>query len=158
MKNNSNKNNLSSKEIVQFLRDFFAKASVNIRAIEASLEGENERYNIVTPDSAILIGHSGEALHAVETLVRELLHKQGLGDKKILLDINNYKKMREHRLFEEVRRAANDVRENKTEHEFPPMNAYERLLVHNAAAEEAHVESSSVGEGRERRVKLHYIE
>lgn len=75
-------------------------------------------------------------------------HKLGI----IHIDVNNYRRERENIITELAKAAARKAIINKTSVELPPMNAYERRLVHMELASRPDVITESIGEGPERHV------
>ena len=71
-----------------------------------------------------------------------------------ILDINNYRREREHLIGEIAKAAARKALMNKQDVELPIMNAYERRLVHMELASRPDVKTESIGEGAERRVVI----
>ncbi|MDD5430987.1 MAG: hypothetical protein PHP03_02070 [Candidatus Pacebacteria bacterium] len=74
------------------------------------------------------------------------------GQRGLILDINNYRREREHLIAEIAKAAARKALLNKQDVELPAMNAYERRLVHMELASRPDVKTESVGEGPERRI------
>jgi len=72
----------------------------------------------------------------------------------IFLDVNNYRHDRERLIAELARAAAKKVSATKTEVSLPPMNSYERRLVHVELAVHPEVKTESAGEGKERYVVI----
>jgi spoIIIJ-associated protein len=72
----------------------------------------------------------------------------------IFLDINNYRHDRENLIAELARAAAKKASSTKTEVVLPPMNSYERRLVHVELAIHPDVKTESAGEGKERYVVI----
>jgi spoIIIJ-associated protein len=107
--------------------------------IEIKVEEDDEKVhiNIQTDeqDIALLIGNKGETLEAIELLTK-LSFKDDYEDKRIILDINQYKLRQEERLQEKAINLARRVLETGRPYEFRYLNSYERHLVHEAIANE----------------------
>jgi spoIIIJ-associated protein len=73
---------------------------------------------------------------------------------RVWLDINNYRRERERLIIELAKAAAHKAIINKEEIQLPPMNAYERRLVHLEIASHPDLKTESIGEGKERRVLI----
>lgn len=110
---------------------------------EILLEESDERLkiNITVPSSdvALLIGNRGETLEAIELLTK-LSFKDEFPDKRIMLDINDYRGASEERLKEKALAMAHQVLEDGIPQEMYDLNSYERYLVHNALAEDKTLE------------------
>lgn len=101
---------------------------------------------------AFLLEDDGAVLQALEHLLQRALGERFSG--RLVLDATGYREAREARLTERARAWADEVRRSGRPRELPPMNAYDRRLVHLAMAEEPGVRSFSVGEGSRRRVTI----
>lgn len=130
------------EEIIKTLISFF-----NIT--DATLEiNENEEIitiNIRTENGRTLIGPDGTTLKDLELLVKALAQKNNIA-KKIILDVNNYRKYREEQLKKLAKETAHKVIITKKPIKLPPMNAYERRIIHLELAINPNVATESVGE------------
>jgi len=70
----------------------------------------------------------------------------------LVLDMNNYRREREHLISELAKAAARKVLMNKQEVKLPAMNAYERRIVHMELASRPDVKTESFGVGPERHI------
>ena len=105
-------------------------------------------------DAGIAIGREGQGLDALQHLVVSAAIRKGLNHKRILLDIEGYRRRRETRLTEEAGRAADNVLSSGRPSDMSPMNARERRIVHMAISQIDGVATESVGEGMDRFVKI----
>lgn len=101
---------------------------------------------------AFLLEDDGAVLQALEHLLQRALGDRFPG--RLALDATGYRADREARLQERARAWAEEVRRSGRPRELPPMNAYDRRLVHLAMASEPGVRSFSVGEGARRRITI----
>ncbi len=120
---------------------------------EILLEELDDRLKIAitvpATDVALLIGNRGETLEAIELLTK-LSFKDEFPDKRIILDINEYRSASEDRLKEKALGIARKVLETKQPQEMYDLNSYERYLVHSAlAADETLKEIESFSEDRD---------
>lgn len=84
----------------------------------------------------------------VEHLTRIVAQKNGV--ENVFIDINNYRKERENIIVELAKASARKALLAKEEVKLPPMNAYERRLIHVELSTRPDVKTESIGEGRER--------
>ena len=108
---------------------------------------ENFLIDITGEDAAIVIGKRGDTLDAFQTLINAMINDKKATEerKRIKVDSNNYRVRREDTLrILAQRMAAKAVRENRNVR-LDPMNAYERLIVHNALTDHNKVETESSG-------------
>jgi spoIIIJ-associated protein len=112
--------------------------------------------NYIIEDSpAFLIGRGGDALDALQHIVRVLTRGDGLPyGYSLVVDINNYKTKKSGLLEKRAREIAHKVRESGREEELEPMNSYERRVIHTIITNIADVESGSIGEREDRRVVI----
>jgi len=68
----------------------------------------------------------------------------------VFVDINNYRQKRENLILELARAAGRKVAVTKQEVALPPMNSYERRLIHLELSSHPDVKTESVGEGKNR--------
>lgn len=89
--------------------------------------------------------------------VIQLLAKKH-GQPPIFVDVNNYQKKREGLIAELAKAAARKAISTKTEVALPPMNSYERRLVHVELAAHPDVKTESVGDDKKRCVVVRAVE
>jgi spoIIIJ-associated protein len=110
-----------------------------------------------TVDGSLLIGPNGDRLRALNAVVRMIAEKQGhVG--KFTIDVNNHHHEEVIKLQGTAKMLAERARTLKYDVELNPMRAFERMIIHAALAEEPHVKTESIGEGRERRIVIKYVE
>lgn len=82
-------------------------------------------------------------------IARTVGRKAGI-EGMVYVDVNNYRKEREVLIVALAKAAARKVLVTKGDVRLPPMNAYERRLVHTELATRPDVKTESVGERKER--------
>jgi len=108
--------------------------------------------DVTCPDPQLYIGEKGQTMAEILYVLKALLRKK-LGEAVYInLDINDYRKNKEHYVRELARTTADEVSLLKTPRELPPMTPSERRLVHLELQERSDIATESVGEGQERRV------
>lgn len=133
------------KQLIEKIISFFdANSSVDLSENEDTL-----RVNIRMDDAGFLIGANGDNLRELEFLLRTILQRQNYG-KRIFLDINNYRRLREDNLKDLAKEIAHKVTLTKKAHALPPMNAYERRIIHMELATNPDITTESEGEGPDR--------
>jgi len=138
------------KEVIQdILRHMDMSAEIETRFLE-----ETVIFNLRTPDSAMLIGQHGANLNSLQYLARLLSYKRLGEGAAFVVDVENYKKIREEFLRELARQAAARVRETKESLLLKPMSAYERRVIHAEVGLLPDITSESVGEEPERKVLI----
>ncbi len=118
---------------------------------------------VKTPE--LLLGRDGEALFALNHLVRKIVEAQHFRagtdsaseEFEIIIDINGYQKKRIENIHALVHMMAERARYFKSSIEIDPMPAFERRVVHEFLADATDLKTESAGEGSNRRVVIKYI-
>jgi len=111
--------------------------------------------NIQTDSPALLIGRGGEGLEALQHLVRTLLTVDNAGEHRtVVVDIEGYREKKAEYVKKLARDKAFQVLATGIEEYLDPMSSFERRIVHMVCSNIADVETESVGEGRERKVRI----
>lgn len=132
---------------------------LDIMGISALVEAKDEEDCVLVEvwgeDIAILIGKGGYTLDALQYLVNIGCRRTGAVDKKIVVDIEGYRKRRRARIERQAEEMASTAKSIKKSVEMPPMSATERKMVHVALRDVEGVRTESDGEGNERRVIIY---
>jgi len=111
-------------------------------------------------DSGIFIGHHGDGIDSLQRVLRIIFQDKDNDemDKKITLNINNYREKREDRLKDLTYSLANKVLQTGRPYSFNSfLPAHERYIVHSTLSKEEgfeEVESVSTGEGKNRMLTI----
>lgn len=105
-------------------------------------------------EMAVLIGHHGETLDALQYLVALTCNRINGEYYRITLDCGNYRQKREKTLKELAERIAIKVKKTGRSQLLEPMNPYERRIIHSVVSEIEGVYSKSKGEEPNRRVVI----
>lgn len=109
---------------------------------------------IETEETGLLIGRHGECINSLQLLLGVMLYKKFGKWVRVILDVGDYRKMREDSLKEMVERIAGEVEGTGVPVVLPYLSPLERRFVHLLLTENAKVTSESTGEGKERRVTI----
>ncbi len=101
-----------------------------------------------------LIGERGQTLSEIQYILRLMVRKGVQSEIFVELDINDYKKKKREVLNEIAKDIGDEVILYKKEKVLPPMNPYERRIIHLALKEREGIETESIGEGSERKVVI----
>jgi spoIIIJ-associated protein len=144
------------KDIVtEVTEELLKHLSITFHTLERVEGRVHDTYNISTDDAALLIGENGENLKALTHLVKKIVDQRtNHTHPPFLLDVNGYQRKKIGLIENNARILAERARVFKTEVEMSPMNAYERMLVHNLFALDPDITTQSVGEGKNRRVVI----
>ncbi len=112
---------------------------------EVKIQGNNLNF---------LIGHQGQSLDALQSILHLTVLRQAGEQVTVLIDINGYKDQRAEKIQNMAKSYIDRVRFFQKDVELPPMDPWERRQIHMFVSEYDDVVSESVGEGHERRVTL----
>ncbi len=104
-------------------------------------------------DSGMLIGRKGETLQSIQRILASAFRDQ-LGEKRISVDINDYKHRRNDVVQDMALEAADRVKETGVSVTLPPLSAEERRLVHMVLRDSGLV-TQSQGDGLARRLTIY---
>ena len=145
--------NKAAKNVDEFLIDFIKQlpedTTYEIKkdksAIYVSINNENLGF---------LIGHRGETLYDMQSILSAIAGK-GLENRvRVILDIEEYKEKREKTLKELANKIAKTVVRTRKPVKLEPMKAYERKIIHSQLQTNNKVETYSVGEEPHRRIVI----
>ncbi len=105
-------------------------------------------------DMGLLIGRHGQTLEALQELVRGAVQRQTGERCRVIVDVEDYRKRRRAQLAARAREVAKRVARTGKEEVLEPMRAYDRKIVHDAAASISGVETLSEGEEPDRSVVI----
>jgi spoIIIJ-associated protein len=135
----------------KYLEDLLSFFGVNVD-IDASVEGDVIELIVPSTESnSILIGRSAETLRSLQYVVSTTLRNQDAALVRVNIDVADYKKQRADKVAGQAREWIEQVRKTGDSH-IANLNAADRRVVHQVAAEFDDIETFSEGEGRERRV------
>ena len=117
-------------------------------------EAEEDVYFEITcsEDYGNIIGRRGETLDALQYLTRLFVNRANDNNKRVALNVGDYRARREDTLRALAKRQAQRVLKYGRSASLEPLNPYERRIIHTAIQEIEGVTSHSVGEGDRRRV------
>lgn len=134
--------------VADFVDELLARMDIDAIA-EPNPHGDHMYVDIVDgpeDDMALLIGRHGQTLEAIQELARMAVGRRLDQRIRVIVDVEDYRKRREASLEEHAREVAERVAETGQEEAMEAMNAYERKLVHDAAASVQGVDTTSRGE------------
>jgi len=119
-------------------------------------EAENKVYvEIDSPsNSGLIIGRKGKTLESLQFMVNLMVNNKTGSDKKIILDIENYREKRERALRKMSRDVATRVIRTGKPWTLEPMNPFERRLIHLTLQNDTRVTTKSEGQGIYRKIKI----
>jgi spoIIIJ-associated protein len=106
-----------------------------------------------TQMNGFLIGQRGENMRSLQYLTSTALKNNNYVNTRVNVDIASYKQQRADRLREKAEEWVKKVKDSKEPMDLEPMNAADRRVIHQLAAEYG-LTSESVGEDRDRHIVL----
>jgi spoIIIJ-associated protein len=132
-------------------------ADVSIRDAETPGDGlgmAKAVLDIEGDDLGLLIGRRGETLASLQYLLNLMVGRKLTEHATFTVDVEGYRRRREKQLNQLARRMADQVRRTRRPVTLEPMPPNERRIVHLTLAEDHEVETSSIGEGENRKVSI----
>ncbi len=114
-----------------------------------SYDKESNRVSLIIDDQ-IFSKNLADFVFDLNQVVKLVAKKNGWDP--VVIDVNNYRRQRHELILELARAAARKTVATKEEIALPPMNAYERRLIHVELAGRPDLKTESIGEGKERGV------
>lgn len=114
-----------------------------------SYDKESNRVSLIIDDN-IFSKNLADFVFDLNQIVKLIAKKNGW--EPVVIDVNNYRRQRHELILELARAAARKTVATKEEIALPPMNAYERRLIHVELAGRPDLKTESIGEGKERSV------
>ncbi len=152
------------------IKELIDKTGVTTTAITITEDsGTNTWFSVEVNEPHFFIGHDGEALYALNHLVRRIVEAKipktvigespmtVFGASSITIDINGFQKKRVENIRAVAHMMGERARYFKSSIEVDPMSAFERRVVHEFLSEATDLKTESVGFGPTRRVVIKYI-
>src|SRR5665213_2037511 len=139
-----------AKKYLEDLLSFFVLNTV----VHATRDDEVIQLNVPSTHlNGFLIGQRGDNMRSLQYLTSTALKNNDFEHNRVNVDIAEYKKQRADRLRERAETWVKQVRDSGKPMDLEPMNAADRRVVHQLAAEYG-LTSESAGDGRDRHIVL----
>lgn len=137
----------------KYLEDLLSFFGLNTD-VYASSDDEVIQLNVPSTHlNGFLIGQRGENMRSLQYLCSTALKNNNYEHNRVNVDIAEYKKQRADRLRDKAEVWVKQVRDSGQPMDLEPMNAADRRVVHQLAAEYG-LASDSSGDGRDRHIVL----
>ncbi|MCL1790337.1 MAG: protein jag [Peptococcaceae bacterium] len=147
-----------SEEAVGDLACKFLQELIEAMDIKASFEvvknEDQHAVNISGEELGMLIGRRGDTLEAIQYLTNLAISKMMNERKRVIVDIEGYRKRREETLSRLANKLADKARKTGSRVVLEPMSPQERRMIHVALQEDATVSTYSEGQEPNRRVVI----
>lgn len=150
--------NETFQNLKNLISKIFSQGGFQVEVEDFSTNKE-VKFNLRTQERLIL-KNTKELIPAFQELCRRLLGVQDTSQDKegekvrVFFDIQGERQKREEKLKELAQAAARKVRREKKDLGLPPMNSFERRIIHFEISLFPDLTSESIGEGSERRVVI----
>ncbi len=155
---------MNNAEITNLIKELIEKTNVGVKEILVDAEGGKDKtvwFRVEVSEPHFFLGKNGEALFALNHLVRRIIESKNSTENKedngILIDINGFQKKRVESIHAVAHMMAERARYFKSSIEIDPMPAFERRIVHEFLSDAEDLKTESEGVGSSRRVVIKYI-
>ena len=145
--------NSPADDAYNFLENILSLMNMDVE-VEKLEDGDTIILRVWGKDSGIVIGRRGETLDALQYLTNLVVNKHSDTYKRVIIDVENYRKRREETLVRLAGRLADRVTRYRRNITLEPMNPYERRIIHSALQNHRYVETYSIGEEPNRKVVI----
>jgi spoIIIJ-associated protein len=139
-------------DIANFIKNLFSIGGFD--SVEVSVDKNLKKISIVVDDE-LFRSQIPNILEPTEYLINLVLKKNK--EAPYVIDLNYYRKERERLIIELAKASAKKAKINKEDVHLPPMNSYERRLVHMEIASNPDLKTESVGFGKDRHIIIKVI-
>ena len=143
----------SKNKLEKFLEEFVQKLN-NEATYKVEIKEKCLYVTINGKNMGNLIGYRGEALYALENILKAIANQNSENRVIVRLDIENYKEKRIKTLQEFVSKKAKIVEKTGKMITLEPMQAYERKVIHSFLQDNPNVETRSIGQDPRRRIVI----
>jgi len=150
------KNSTGFNRLAEILKKTIELVCVNEK-VRIKSDSNKSRISAYGKDLSIAIGKNGKNIEAIEYIINLIGKRKKLIDRKITIDIKDYRK----RNIEKIRKIAVEMA-NKAVKEgrkiaLRPMPSYERKIVHSLLSNMKSVRTASRDEGTKRRIIIYPV-
>lgn len=141
----------------------FVQKICELSQVECEINGKilnNNLYIIVVgKNTGKLIGHHGDNLQALHTLINNIVRNDYKEyGKKVFIDIEGYRERRKETVESLAKRMAKKVLKEKRSLKLEPMNSYERKVIHSILSNIEHISTHSEGVEPNRYLIIDYVD
>jgi spoIIIJ-associated protein len=148
----------SQEDVIDAALDFMADllGAMDVAADITVVDEDEKQLTIridTDEDAGVLIGRKGQTLQAIQYLLNVIYGVRI--DKKMTVDVGDYRARHEEKLLEDAHNAANRVRETGKRFTLEPMSAADRRTVHHLINDQyPDLQTYSTGEDPNRRIVI----
>ena len=140
-------------DIEKFLSEFLKNLAEDTK-YELDIKDKCIYVSITGSKIGNLIGYRGEALYALENILKAIANKTSENKVIVRLDIEGYKEKRIKTLEDFAKRKTQIVEKTGKTIILEPMQAYERKIIHSFIQNNPNVETRSIGQEPHRKIVI----
>ena len=133
-----------NKEIRDYILKVVKDMGINAK-IETKTREETITFNLIAPETSILIGRNGRTIEALQNVTNQMVSTNLGSYYRFIIDVSDYKQKNDLRLERLAKKIAREVKISKVEVKLDPMNSYERRIIHNTLTNNKFVTTESTG-------------
>ncbi|MCL2539819.1 MAG: KH domain-containing protein [Firmicutes bacterium] len=142
------------QQIVGFVTGLVAELNIDGAGVTVNQSESAVEVTIAADKASSIIGHRGECLQAIQTIVNAFVRTKNMHIKKVVVNTGGYRERREETLRAMAERLAKKALETKRTVRMDPMNAYERRIVHDALGQNPMIKTESYGSEPRRYISI----
>lgn len=142
------------EQFATYIQTVIAQMGITIEKLSITTQRRNMAIQIDTDKNGLLIGRDGETLQALQFVFQQAL-KQHLGKYfKFYVELNvaNYREQMIEKMQRQAMIMARKAHKEQQAITLPPMNAFERKIIHTTLAQDAFVKTLSIGQEPNRQI------
>jgi predicted RNA-binding protein Jag len=152
---------MDTEKAKKIIEQIFSLIGTPVETVDYSLdEKKGHFFSVKSIEFDLISNEKEDVVKDMVYLLRRIFEKNSLpGEEnfKCTIDINNRQSKEDERIKMKALNYAEEARKLKTDVLMDPMSSYERMLVHSTLSDMVDISTESIGEGRERRVKIKYL-
>lgn len=145
--------NETYEQAAEFLEVLFKKSGLDLQ-VSLGDAGGRSSLDLDGRDAELLLAEGGELLEAVQHLVNQAFGRNLPRGDRLVCDVQGFRATREAELRAMALHAAAQVRSSGLAFSFGAMNANERRILHLTLADSEDLQTESIGEFQDRRLKV----
>jgi spoIIIJ-associated protein len=131
--------------VIDFVRKVVGAMGLDL-AVDVEETPDHIRLNLTGDGADALTRRKGEALDALQVIVNTAFRREARGDRHYVVDALGFRKSKDAELRQMARFLMDKARATGVPQEIGPLNPYARRIVHLVVAEDAELESESIGD------------
>ncbi|MCD2257165.1 RNA-binding cell elongation regulator Jag/EloR [Agrilactobacillus fermenti] len=141
--------------VLQQLKDYITDICASLKTpvtVKVTQKSGQVIYQLGTDKEGLVIGKHGRMINSLQYLAQTYFNQHGHGKQRIVLNVGNYRQRREETLQRLADKAAMEVIATGKPYLLDDMPSFERKIIHQQLASNAHVQTTSEGKDPHRYV------